>query len=288
MNKLTIVWQRARKSVWEDDWIEYLFQNIPHTTIENLNHNLYVDNSVIVDAICWAPYHNNYISNLTAKNFKFGLIHLTDESCADDISSYKYCKFVLRNYYRPNVEDHVLHFPLGWNDGFRQITDNNPYEQRSNTWAFVGERWDQNRNSMVKSMSSVSGGKIYVAKQHGPRLSVSEMSKIYRDSIFIPCPKGALSIDSFRVTEAFEAGCIPIVEKSDYWAKLHGNDFPALQIDNWLDAPNVIKSIITNNEHIKLGNICKTWWEKSKTTVINKVEDLVTDKMMLFKNNNNS
>lgn len=282
MSKLTIIWQRSRKSVWEDDWIEYLFQNIPHTTIENLDHSLLLNNCIIVDAICWAPYHNNYINQLKLKNFNFGLIHLTDETRADDISSYKDCKFVLRNYYRSNVPDHVLHFPLGWNTGFRDITENKPYENRHYLWSFVGERWDSNRSSMNHFMSTLPQGKIYIAKQHGPRLSVPDMSKIYRDSIFVPCPKGALSVDSFRVTEALEAGCIPIVEKSSYWRELHGDMFPAVQIDSWEMAPKVVEKIYNDKDILtSLGRKCQSWWEQTKSTLKGKIEDLVTNKMQI-------
>lgn len=280
MKELTIVWQRARSSVWEDDWVEYLFKDIPHTTIENLDHSLYIDNSVIVDAICWAPYHNDYISNLKAKNYKFGLVHLTDESRADDISSYQDCKFVLRNYYRESVPEHVMHIPLGWNTGFADIADNKSAMDRTHLWAFVGARWDQNRNEMTGAMNSVPGGKIYVANHHGPRLTPLEMSRIYRDSIFIPCPRGALVMDNFRVTEALEAGCIPIVEKSQYWTDMHGRDFPAIQIDRWSDVPTIIEGLMLNLSNVEALRIrCKMWWESRKFHTVKSVTDLVTKTM---------
>lgn len=281
MQELTIVWQRARSSVWEDEWIEYLFQNIPHKTIENLNQSQYIDNSVIVDALCWAPYHNNYIQELKNKGYRFGLVHLTDEDCRVDISSYNDCKFVLRNYYRGPMPDHVMNIPLGYNTGFTKHKDNPSFLGRKYTWACVAARWDQNRNDMVSVMSTVPDGFLYVADHHGPRLSPREMSRVYRDSIFVPCPRGAIIVDSFRVTEALEAGCIPIVERANYWSKMYGSDFPAIQIDNWFDASQIIKGLM--NDKIRLENLrlnCYNWWTKKKQETVQGVTDLVTRTMI--------
>lgn len=273
--ELTIVWQRARDSVWEEEWVEYLFQNIPHKTIENLNHDLFIDNSVIVDAICWAPYHNKYIAELKSKGYKFGLVHLTDESRGDDISSYNDCRFVLRNYYRDNVPNNVMHVPLGWNTGFTKTKGDLSSFNRTNLWGFVGARWDQNRNDMANVMSNVPGGKIYVANHHGPRLSPEQMSGIYKNTIFIPCPRGALVIDSFRVTEAFEAGCIPIVEKSNYWTQMYGPDFPAIQINHWGEAPGIIERMLVNVSAVEAFRLrCKLWWESKKHSTVKNVTEL--------------
>jgi hypothetical protein len=281
MQELTIVWQRARDSVWEDEWVEYLFRNVPHRTIENLNHDQYIDNSVIVDALCWAPYHNDYVNEMKQRGLKFGLVHLTDEDCTVDISSYADCKFVLRNYYRGPMPEHVMNIPLGYNTGFTAYTDNPPSNQRKFTWACVSARWDQNRNNMAQAMSSVPNGNLYVAGHHGPRLTPAEMSKVYRNCIFVPCPRGAIIMDNFRVTEALEAGCIPIVERSDYWTNMHGPDFPAIQIDNWAWVPTLIHQYLQDPIGLDiLRNQCYNWWTVKKNQVTEDVTNLVTRTML--------
>ena len=281
MQELTIVWQRARSSVWEDEWIEYLFRNIPHQTIENLDHTQFIDNSVIVDAVCWAPYHNDYIAEMTRRNLKFGFVHLTDEDCRTDISTYQQCKFVLRNYYRGTMPDHVMHIPLGWNTGFTEYSNNPTSDQRNHAWASVSARWDHNRDIMAQAMNTIPRGQLYVANHHSPRLSPGEMRKIYNACIFVPCPRGAIIIDNFRVTEALEAGCIPIVERSDYWAKMHGDDFPAIQIDNWTSVPAIVQHYLDNLTKCEaLRQQCYNWWQTKKNTVTSQVTELVTRTML--------
>lgn len=282
MKEITIVWQRAKKNSWEDTWIEYLFRNIPHTTIENLDHTQFIDNCVLVEAICWAPYHNSYVEQLAAKGYNFGLVHLTDESTRDNIDSYRHCKFVLRNYYRGHIADNVMHIPLGWNDGFIDVSSNDSVFGRKNVWSFVGERWDHNRNIMASEMSKIPGGNLYVVNHSGPRLNPTEMSKIYRNSIFVPCPRGAISMDSFRVTEALEAGCIPIVERSDYWANMHGQDVPILQINNWTEAPALVNGLLQNQQQLEeLRLKCNNWWNSKKDIITSNVTDLVKRTMKL-------
>jgi hypothetical protein len=282
MKPITLVWQRSRDTLWESDWIEYLFQNIPHTTIENLDHSQYIDNSVIIESICWAPYHNSYIDTMTGLGLNFGLIHLTDENSSVDNSSYSQCKFVLRNYYRENQSSHVLQIPLGWNTGFTDISDNPLASDRKHAWSSVIHRLDHNREQMAVHMSTVPSGIMYVADRHGPRMTTQEMSGIYRNSVFVLCPNGSLTPDSFRVTESLEAGCIPIVQRSDYWIKSYGPDFPGIQIDNWSDVNEIIERSLVDPERLNsLQHRCFSYWQTTKTTAVNDVTSLVTTTMNL-------
>ena len=280
MNELTIVWNRARSASWESTWIEYLFRNIPHKTIENLDRSQFIDNSIIVESICWAPYHNQYCQDLHDRGLKFGIIHLTDESTRDNIDSYQHAEFVLRNYYREGLSEKVLNIPLGYNDNFTDLTDNPSSRERKYLWSYVGERWDQNRNAMAGAMRTVPNGNLYVVHHTGPRMSVVDMSRMYRDSVFVPCPRGAISMDNFRVTEALEAGCIPIVERSDYWAKMHGPNPPLIQISNWQEAPAIIADLANDPARLEMVRLtCKQWWEERKLQLTDQVENLIASRM---------
>lgn len=276
--EFTIVWQRSRKELWEADWVEYLFQNVPHQTIENLDHSKFIDNCILIESIWWAPYHNSYVEKLASKGYKFGLMHLSDETLQTTIDSYKHCKFVIRNYFRKGMASNVLQVPLGYISGFAK--DNFSQPSRKYTWSCVAGRWDPNRNAMAGAMSRVPNGSLYVAGRDGPSLSPSSMKEKYQNAIFVPCPRGNYHIDSFRVTEALEAGCIPIVEQSDYWREMHGENFPAIQIKDWNDAPGIIASLIGSPlflEDLRLK--AKEWWQARKAKVVDQVTDLVFSTM---------
>jgi len=278
MEKITLVWNRSRASSWEPDWIEYLFRNIPHDTVENLDHNQYWNNCVIIDTVKWADYHDRYCAEVASKGYQYAVIDLSDETRTSSTASYADANFVLRNYYRPGLDDHVLHFPLGYNKGFATITDNPRVSERQYTWAFVGQRWDQTREKMRHNMISVPNGKIHVAENESFKLDPVDMSRIYRNCVFVPAPHGWWIIDSFRVTEALEAGAIPIVEASDYWQDLYGERPPFPQINNWAQVPGMIHDLMKDPERLEdLRSRCYKWWCETKDLTTNQIEYLVNE-----------
>jgi len=282
MEKITLVWNRPRNQSWEPDWIEYLFRNIPHDTVDNSNRDQFYNKSIVIDTIRWSNQeHDAYCAELVKRGLEYAVIDLSDETRSSSIASYDRANFVLRNYFRPGMDEHVLHIPLGYNTGFTAITDNPPATERTNTWAWVGQRWDQTREQMRSAMMTIPNGKIHVAANESERLTPADMSKIYRDSIFVPAPHGWFVIDSFRVTEALEAGCIPIVEISDYWQKLYGEEPPFIQVSSWAEVPHVVNSLLRDPKLLEeLRLRCYNWWLATKDLVTQQVEYLVDETML--------
>jgi len=92
------------------------------------------------------------------------------------------------------------------------------------------------------------------------------MSEILSSTEFIPCPNGFFHPETYRLYEALECECIPIVENSfRYYDRLFPNN-PFLKIDKWLDA----KIIIENwriDEINKKREECKLWWSNYKSNI---------------------
>jgi hypothetical protein len=88
----------------------------------------------------------------------------------------------------------------------------------------------------------------------------------------VPCPRGNQNVDSFRVTEALQMGALPIVEKSDYWANLYGQDHPLIEIENWQDAPAVIKHLMSNMRNLDIQRaLTYAWWIRYCNNLKNKI-----------------
>lgn len=276
MDKLTIVWNTTNQNHWEKDWVEYLFRDVSHTTVENKDKKLFIDRCVIIDAVCWSPEHNDYAKEMSRRGYKFGFYHLSDETTKDSTESYQYCQFVLRNYFRTGLSGNVVHVPLGYNVGFAPVRRaNRSAARRRYSWSFVGNRWDRHRDEMLAALGNLPGGKCHRVTAGVAPLTPRQMAKVYEKSVFVACPTGALSIDSFRVTEAFESGCIPIVEKSDYWTLLYGEEFPALQIENWHEASTIVAHMFRDFRRVESLRLeCYTWWLYTKQKFTNKVTRL--------------
>jgi len=278
MKKLTLVWNRSKDIFWDVDWVEYLFRNIPHDTVENTDRANYYENSIVIDTVCYSSAeHRTYCQEMARRGIKFGLIDLGDETNTSPLDTYTQPEFVIRSMYRPDVVGNVLQIPLGFSKGFNVTSPNLKSTERRLLWSFVGHRWDPTRQAMYEEMKNIGPGLCHVVGQTGERMSVHDMSNVYKDSIFVPAPRGWFTIDTYRVTEALEAGCIPIIEASDYWRQLYREEIPCIKICQWGDtqALRIVSSMASNADYLESIRVqCSDWWTKIKQRTTDEVEEL--------------
>lgn len=281
MNKITLVWQKDPSTLWESEWINFLFEDICDEVVINLDHSKFINNSIIIDTLHAAPYHNAYAREMRNRGLKFGLFHLTDEGSDNDITSYPDCNFVIRNFYRQNMLPHVLTIPLGWTTGTRNQNTDKSIQQRKLLWSCIVHRLDQSRIDLSQAFQNLPDGSFYAVGHHGPRMSTQQMAEVYNNSIFVPCPSGRITPESFRVFESLENGAIPIVSKTDYWKLCYGNDFPAIQVSNWNEAKEIILDMIKDTEVLEaFRKHCVLWWEKSKAETKTSVYKLINQTIL--------
>ena len=85
------------------------------------------------------------------------------------------------------------------------------------------------------------------------------MNEILASTEFVPCPNGFVHPETYRVYEALECNCIPIVESThNYYDRLFP-DNPFVKINRRAEAKPIIerwdKSQIQNKQEE-----CKLWW----------------------------
>ena len=109
-----------------------------------------------------------------------------------------------------------------------------------------------------------------------------EYYQVMTRSKVVLCPSGPVTVDTFRVCEALEAGCIPVVDDrtpnpswpSGYWNYVFGSEklpFPVVQ--EWKGVTEIIEHWAGNFD--ELGPICKAWWEAQELIYIaDMAEDL--------------
>lgn len=271
---IKLVWHCHRDTAWESDWLEFLFADIPHTTVVDYGQTIKEDHCVFI--FNSSIKNLAYLEQLREEGYSFGLIHLSDEWSKDSLDCYAPAKFVLRNYYK-ELDPKVLNFPLGWMSGFTHDLEIKTVDERKYTWAFSGHIDKTTRPQMARWMATVPDGLSFfkrAGEYHGYKLTPAEMSDVFNNSIFVPCPMGNCSIDSFRVTEALQAGSLPIVERNPYWEQLYGNN-PLLQIDDWSDAPELIKQLMTDLEKLEtLRQSTHRWWIQHCSDLKLKIKDL--------------
>lgn len=86
------------------------------------------------------------------------------------------------------------------------------------------------------------------------------------------CPSGPCTPDTFRVWEALEAGCVPLVDdvtpdgKSGYWKRLLGEEPPFPLVTTWSDAPEMARLVLENFD--ALQHTCAMWWKQYQQRLV--------------------
>ena len=90
------------------------------------------------------------------------------------------------------------------------------------------------------------------------------MTRILSQTEFIPCPNGFVHPETYRVYEALECECIPIVENAfKYYDRLFPNN-PFIKVDKWIDGKLIVKEWKKEKVNQK-RNECKIWWSDYKS-----------------------
>ena len=198
-----------------------------------------------------------------------------DEGGSFNLTSiYDNCDFIWRafcsNKYFNN--DKVNCLPIGYKSGVKL---KNSSIKRIYKWAFIGTPHKSSRHDLMFQFSGIKPFYSHKTKSFNEKIiEVNEMSEILSSTIFIPCPNGFVHPETYRLYEALECECIPIVENSyKYYDRLFpGNPF--LKIDKWIEA----KSIISKWENDQVKNKqeeCKIWWKNYKLTLQENIKEKI-------------
>lgn len=101
-----------------------------------------------------------------------------------------------------------------------------------------------------------------------------------------PCPSGPCHADTFRLYEALEAGCVPILDHGprpdeqgraiagfprDFWTRLFGVDHPAPVVEGWSQGPRYAESVLST--YPERNNEVSAWWQLKKREFRLKLQD---------------
>jgi len=271
--QIHVVWQIETNQMWERDWLMELLHGLEFDNIyDSGKFEQLVDNSIIVVSV---PRNNKraaYFKKLRELNYKFGVIQLSDEGYNCPTDFYADAQFVFRNYWHPQFinQKNVVMFSLGYKSGFwagksQPVVD---CTHRKYTWSFAGEiNGKPTRSLMLSQLRAIANHHVHeISCGTDPNsLSTTDYQNLLLNSIFVPCPAG-WNMDTFRIWEALECGCIPVVEKFpvDYFGLFLGKH-PFLAVHSWEQAAQEIKDLLANPEQLEARRQeCYRWWLEYK------------------------
>ena len=250
-----------------DKWIFEILKKIQFKSIESIENVERKDVIIVIDSSIETKIEfYNKLKLLCSKIF---LIHLGDETGMHNLAPvYDNCNYVWRtfcsNKYFKNA--HISCIPIGYKSGTIFNSDENKYK-----WAFVGTPHRSSRHDILFQFSEIKPSFCHKTQKFNEKIiEVDQMSKILSATDFIPCPNGFFHPETYRLYEALECQCIPIVENAyKYYDRLFPNN-PFIKVDKWIDAKPIIQK--WNNEQIKQKkNECKLWWSEYKKELQDKI-----------------
>jgi len=152
--------------------------------------------------------------------------------------------------------------------GLRQHLRSNPPDKSTPVF-FSGQDTHSRRHEAIAAFQNYKGADVTGT----PGFIQGLDQKNYWDRLagakIAPAPGGPVSPDSFRLFEALETGCVPIVDVAsgkehfpEFWEMIFGKNRPLLEITDWHRAGTIANKAIQNwpAEANKVFN----WWQHYK------------------------
>ena len=261
---------------WETDWLHELFP--PTSGFRHVQgSNFFEDHTIIIINNPTDADFEKILSEYQKRGLSYGLIHLSDEFFRHNRACYNNAKVVFRNCYSPTIDlNKVMFFPLGYKMGFWKDYDGpSPLDvimkRREFDWSFAGAL-KSDRKIMLQQMKTLSENNYvhFNSSWNTPdSLSTKQYRNVMLNSKLIPSGLGNMNIDCFRIYEALESGCIPIVvqrtphQNFHYLEKLFGGPTPIPTVIHWKDV-NQYQSLLTTSQGEELRQTIYQWWVSTK------------------------
>jgi len=267
----------------ERDWLFHIFGNLTAVVVDTVE----LDAAPPTDCpifILQRPHvqeATRLLAAWSAAGARFRILHLSDEGTAennkDPLFAYTLpgCVKVLRFYLRGDIPKEVASKVTVVPLGYRYARPNSKTPEipfRELHWSFFGTDW-MNRSKDMKPLTDApfSHKCTFFEKWNDPNnLSSAEYTEMMLSSMFVPCP-GGMNHETFRLYEALESGCIPLVlktQENEEWFRWISNRVPLLPITNWGDAVRLMSTLMTNQRRIEVyrEELLKGW-RKWKTDI---------------------
>ena len=272
--------KKARDYAWgiyhknnSNIWIYEILNKVKFKIINNENDLDKGDNLIVVDSS--VEEKEDLYLKLSLICNKTYLIHLGDESGQYDLSSiYKKFNYVWRSFCSNKYfnNEKISCLPIGYKSGtiYKNIKNERKYK-----WAFIGTPHKSSRHDLLFQFSKIEPYFSYKTEKFNEKImDIDNMSKILSSAQFMPCPNGFVHPETYRVYEALECGCIPIVENTyKYYDQLFPNN-PFIKVDKWQEAKFMLNEW-NKNEIQKKQEECNFWWAEEKKNI----QDFISKKI---------
>ena len=254
----------APANCWDQTLIEDIIRTLP--VDEHAGYPAKVDGCIIsVPDRFWAE-HYDQINEALARYKWVLLLRVSDEEDWFDCRRIEHpnIKFWVQTPRFPTdrYPDGTRFLPVGFTPHTRQVDGS---EKLLDVF-LSAQRTHVRRVECFASLTNLPNSRIEPTQGFTQGMSPGEYAKCMGLAKIVPCPSGAVSVDSFRVWEALQAGALPVVDTvspvdgvSDYWVRVLGDvPFPVVTDWNAVNWAELLEQWPENVEHVQ------QWWSDQK------------------------
>ncbi|MGW8178314.1 MAG: hypothetical protein ACWGQW_06050 [bacterium] len=159
-----------------------------------------------------------------------------------------------------------------------------PFSRPRNLF-FAGQENNSRREFCIRSIMRVNGGQVKPTDGFTKGLPPAEYIRRTVESKAIPCPSGPETVDTFRLFEALECGCLPVAdaltphmsEYDRYWEKMFGvPDVPFPVVEDWLGIANGWDTLVNDSWEERANRVFAFWQNYKRRFVVNFEDDLIS------------
>lgn len=180
----------------------------------------------------------------------------------------------------PRMNEHndtSFKLPNGYRPTTHEILTEIGPQERTLDWSFVGQVNHERRQQCLDVLNQFKplypNSLILGTDGFGKEaLAYPEYLKVMAQSKIVLCPSGIESPDNFRLYEALEAGCVPVVDAFStnfktpgFWKYLFGDDIPFPIVNYWDELPQLLPTLL--KEYPANANRCFAWWQQKKRQI---------------------
>ena len=262
----------TEKTIFEGPWLREFIPNFRIRSV-SLQEPLDSGSILVIRRPMWDE-QIRWIKNQCKTGKTFSILHMSDEFCEDPIHFYSFpqIKAVLRFYPRPELNKKVLTIPLGYH--WQNTREVSPINKREYTWSFCGTNW-KNRSTELEPLLDINRHYVefYPDWNFPGQKSEKEFITLLLNTCFIPCPRGN-NIETFRIYEALECGCIPVF--TELPSILVDSGIPFLVRKSWVEIASIIREMVSDSESLlKYQTTLMRAWKMYKEELKVKVKQLL-------------
>ena len=245
---------------YERRWLQELVGDSIPFRVETLQDGKEMpDKPIVIVQKPFVEMYTRLFEEWEKEKFPYYVLHLSDEFGTDPLSFYTFsqCLGIVRMYARKDIpaaaKEKTLVIPLGYHwtmaEGSEDPLNKTPrLPFRNTTWSFYGTGW-QNRKAQLEPLTSINPHSLLLVDSWESPQKITQNQYVARllDTIFVPCPRGN-NIETFRLYEALECGCIPIYVKTpedDAYTKMLQEELGLLPVSSWQEAKLLIEHLLS-------------------------------------------